>query len=104
MRYIHISGASDEMRLACGLLTGHSKKNFKLIPSMVVVPVASCSNLTFDPLHAPGGGLASNSESAVCREDKEEEGEVRISGGYLCQEAAPSSVTDWRTWRRGGQV
>ena len=49
--HTYISGASNEMRLACGLLTGHSKKNFKLIPSMVVVPVASCSNVTFDPLH-----------------------------------------------------
>ena len=49
--HAYISGASKEMRLAWGLLTGHSKKNFKLIPSMVVVPVASCSNLTFDPLH-----------------------------------------------------
>ena len=42
---------------------------------MVVVPVASFSNVTFDPLHAAGGGLASNSESAICREDKESEGE-----------------------------
>ena len=49
--HTYISRASNEMRLTCGLLTRHSKKNFKLVPSMVVIPAASCSNLTFDPLH-----------------------------------------------------
>ena len=96
------------MRLAFGLLTGHSKNNFKLIPSMIVVPVASCSNLTFDPLHVHHTyDLECNQVKdhlATLKQQFAEKTEKERSAfhGSLCQEAGLSSETDWRTQRREG--